>query len=63
MENANPATGLPFPLDLVDANISVDRKVAREFADEIEARLLLDHELNAEEVHGEFISINPQKEE
>ena len=63
MENANPATGLPFPLDLVDANVSVDRKIAREFADEIEARLLLDHELNAEEVHGEFISINPQKEE
>jgi len=63
MENANPATGLPFPLDLVDANVSVDRRIAREFADEVEARLLLDHELNAEDVHGEFISINPQKEE
>jgi len=63
IENANPATGLPFPLDLVDENISVDRRIARDFADEIEARLLLDHELNAEEVHGEFISINPQKEE
>ena len=63
MENANLATGLPFPLDLVDANVSVDRRIAREFADEVEARLLLDHELNAEDVHGEFISINPQKEE
>ncbi len=63
MENANLATGLPFPLDLVDANVSVDRRIAREFADEVEARLLLDHELNAEDVYGEFISINPQKEE
>ena len=63
MENANLATGLPFPLDLVDANVSVDRRIAREFADEVEARLLLDQELNAEDVHGEFISINPQKEE
>ena len=42
MENANPATGLPFPLDLVDANVSVDRRIAKEFADEVEVRLLLD---------------------
>lgn len=59
----NPATGLPFPLDLVDENISVDRRLAAEFADEVESRLLQDPELDADNIYGEFESINPQKEE
>ena len=57
----NPATGLPFPLDLIDENISVDRRLAIEFADEIESRLFLNPELNADHTYGEFESINPQK--
>lgn len=59
----NPTTGLPFPLDLVDENISVDRKLAAEFADEVEARLLQDPELDADGVYGDFESLNPQKME
>ena len=63
LSDANPATGLPFPLDLADENISLDRRMAIEFAEEIEARLLLNRELEADLIHGEFASINPQKEE
>ena len=59
----NPATGLPFPLDLVDENISVDRRLAMEFADEVESRLLQNPELDADNTYGEFESINPQKAE
>ncbi|MCS7132960.1 MAG: DNA double-strand break repair nuclease NurA [Aigarchaeota archaeon] len=59
----NPVTGLPFPLDLVDENISIDRRLASEFADEVESRLLQTPELDADDVYGEFESINPQKEE
>ncbi len=59
----NPATGLPFPLDLVDDNISIDRRLAMEFADEIESRLLQDPGLDADNTYGEFESINPQKAE
>ena len=62
-QSINEATGLPFPLDLIDANIGVDRGIAREFAEEVEARLLLEERLEAEEVRGEFTSLNPQKEE
>jgi len=60
--SANPATGLPFPLDLVDANIALERRIAREFSEEVEARLLLDQSLEAEEVRGDFSPLNPQKE-
>ena len=63
MESANPATGLPFPIDLIDELISFDRRLASEFADEVEARLLLNGELDADNVYGEFESINPQKSE
>ncbi len=48
MKSANEATGIPFPIDLVDDSISIDRMLAKEFADEIEARLE---------------PLNPQKEE
>jgi hypothetical protein len=61
--SANPATGLPFPIDLIDELISFDRKLASEFADEVEARLLLGSGLDVDHVYGEFESINPQKPE
>lgn len=62
-QSVNEAAGLPFPLDLIDANIGVDRGIAREFAEEVEARLLLEERLEAEGVRGEFTSLNPQREE
>ncbi len=60
---ANPVTGLPFPIDLIDANISLDRRLALEFADEVESRLLLNPDLDVDNTYGEFESINPQKME
>ncbi|MEM3922158.1 MAG: DNA double-strand break repair nuclease NurA [Nitrososphaerota archaeon] len=61
--SANPATGLPFPIDLIDEIVSFDRELASEFADEVEARLLLSSGLDVDHVYGEFESINPQKPE
>lgn len=61
--SANPATGLPFPIDLIDEIISFDRELASEFADEVEARLLLGSGLDVDHVYGEFEPINPQKPE
>lgn len=61
--SANPATGLPFPIDLIDELVSFDRELASEFADEVEARLLLSSGLDVDHVYGEFESINPQKPE
>ncbi|MEM3437395.1 MAG: DNA double-strand break repair nuclease NurA [Nitrososphaerales archaeon] len=57
----NPATGLPFPLDLIDADISLDIKVAKTFADEVEARVL--NAENQRAVKDYFAKINPQKDE
>jgi len=62
-KSGNPATGLPFPIDLIDENITLDRKLALEFADEVESRLLLNPELDVDNTYGEFESINPQKME
>ncbi|RLG05370.1 MAG: hypothetical protein DRN61_00825 [Thaumarchaeota archaeon] len=63
LASGNPATGLPFPIDLIDEMISFDRRLASEFADEVEAKLLLSSGLNVDDVHGYFESINPQKSE
>ncbi|MGQ9469394.1 MAG: DNA double-strand break repair nuclease NurA [Nitrososphaerales archaeon] len=57
----NTATGLPFPLDLLDADISLDKRVAKAFADEVEARVL--NAENPKAVKDYFTGINPQKEE
>jgi hypothetical protein len=57
----NPATGLPFPLDLMDADISLDIRIAKAFADEVEARVL--NAENPRAVKDFFTGINPQKEE
>lgn len=63
LASANVATGLPFPIDLIDELVSFDRELASEFADEVEARLLLRSSLDIDHVYGEFESINPQKPE
>ncbi len=62
LKNANIVTGIPFPIDLVDEQISVDKELAREFAEEIEARLLLESEVSSEEVEARLEPLNPQKE-
>jgi hypothetical protein len=62
LKNANIVTGIPFPIDLVDEQISVDKELAREFAEEIEARLLLESEISSEEVEARLEPLNPQKE-
>ena len=63
LSSGNPATGLPFPIDIIDEVVSFDRRLASEFADEIEARLLLGSSVDVDQVYGEFESINPQKPE
>lgn len=60
-KDVNMATGIPFPIDLVDEQISVDKELAREFADEIEARLLLESGVSSEEVEARLEPLNPQK--
>ncbi|MCS7126272.1 MAG: DNA double-strand break repair nuclease NurA [Aigarchaeota archaeon] len=59
----NKATGIPFPIDLVDEVISVDKELAKEFAEEVEARLLLDSRISSEEVEARLEPLNPQKED
>jgi len=61
--NCNPATGLPFPIDLVDENISVPEGFTREFMEEVEANLIRDEEMEGVDLSNFFMSINPQKEE
>ena len=60
----NVATGLPWPIDLVDANISVPQGFTKEFVDEVQARLLHDPAMGDKLKLMEFFSyLNPQKEE
>jgi hypothetical protein len=61
--NCNRATGLPFPIDLVDENISVPEGFTREFMEEVEANLIRDEEMKGIDLSSYFTSINPQKEE
>ncbi|MEM1791509.1 MAG: DNA double-strand break repair nuclease NurA [Nitrososphaerota archaeon] len=58
----DPATGLPFPLDIVDSLVSLPKSVAKEFAEEVEARLL---RVGVEQsvLLTLFSRFNPQKEE
>jgi len=58
----DPATGLPFPLDLVDNLVSLPHGVAKEFAEEVEARLLRAG-VDPVALLGIFSRFNPQKEE
>ncbi|PUA34245.1 MAG: hypothetical protein B9J98_01260 [Candidatus Terraquivivens tikiterensis] len=58
----DPATGLPFPLDIVDSLVSLPKGVAREFAEEVEARLLRAG-VDQKVLLNLFSRFNPQKEE
>ena len=62
-QNCNPATGLPFPIDLVDQNVSLPRRFTKEFVEEVEALLIKDPEMGKVNLANHFMSINPQKEE
>jgi hypothetical protein len=60
----NPATGLPWPIDLVDENVSLPRGFTREFVEEIEAELIRDPEVQDKiGLQAYFSHINPQKAE
>jgi hypothetical protein len=59
---ANPATGLPIVLDLVDDLVSLPRGIGREFVNEIEAELLR-RGLSKESLTAIFSRYNPQKDE
>ncbi|MEM3066877.1 MAG: DNA double-strand break repair nuclease NurA [Nitrososphaerota archaeon] len=58
----DPATGLPFPLDIVDNLVSLPKGVAKEFAEEVEARLLRAG-IEQNVLLTLFSRFNPQKEE
>jgi len=59
---ANPATGLPLALDLVDDLVSLPRGVCREFVNEIEGEMLR-RGFSRESLLAVFSRYNPQKEE
>ncbi|MEM1946901.1 MAG: DNA double-strand break repair nuclease NurA [Candidatus Caldarchaeum sp.] len=59
---ANPATGLPLPLDLVDELVSLPRGIGKEFINEIEAELVR-RGLSKESLLAVFSRYNPQKDE
>ena len=61
--NHNPATGLPFPLDLIDANVGLPTSFTREFVEEVEALLIRDPELGEIDLANHFQPLNPQKED
>ena len=61
--NHNPVTGLPFPIDLIDQNVSLPRGFTKEFVEEIEALLIRDRELDTFDLSNYFMQLNPQKEE
>jgi hypothetical protein len=60
----NPVTGLPWPIDLVDEQVSIPGGFLREFVEEIEARLIRDPELpDKGAISRVFSYLNPQKPE
>ncbi len=60
----NPATGLPWPLDLVDSAATLPRGFTKEFVEEIEARMIKDGEVSDKLALLQYFSqLNPQKEE
>ncbi len=61
--NQNPATGLPFPLDLIDANVGLPTGFTKEFVEEVEALLIKDPELQDVDLANHFQPLNPQKED
>jgi len=61
--NHNPVTGLPFPIDLIDENVSLPRGFTKEFVEEVEALLIQDKALDKLDLSNYFMYLNPQKEE
>ena len=61
--NTNPGTGLPFPIDLTDSNITIPSGMTQEFVEEVEAQLLKDGTLNLSDISNHFSRLNPQKKE
>ncbi len=61
--NHNPATGLPFPLDLIDSNVGLPASFTKEFVEEVEALLIRDHDLDDMDLANHFQPLNPQKED
>lgn len=60
----NPVTGLPWPLDLVDEQVSLPAGFLKEFVEEIEARLIRDREVwDKTSIAQLFSYLNPQKAE
>lgn len=59
----NPATGLPWPLDLVDLSATIPKGFNKEFVEEIEALLIKDSSTRKEALLNYFAYLNPQKEE
>jgi len=59
----NPATGLPWPIDLVDLNTTIPKGFNKEFVEEIEALLIKDASSQKEVLLNYFTYLNPQKEE
>jgi len=59
----NPATGLPWSLDLVDLSTTIPKGFNKEFVEEIEALLIKEGSTQKEALHNYFAYLNPQKEE
>ncbi len=59
----NPATGLPWPLDLVDLDTTLPRSFNKEFVEEVEALLIRDPSNQKDALLNYFTHLNPQKEE
>ena len=64
MDFFNPATGLPFPIDMIDSSVSLPRGSTTAFTEEVEARLLRDKHIQDKTVISDyFVYLNPQKRE
>jgi len=57
----NPATGLPFVLDLLDHDIMIEQALMRAYSEEVYARAL-NKTLEAEKLTALFKPLNPEKE-
>jgi len=60
----NEATGLPFPVDLIDSAVSLPRGSTTAFTEEVEARLVRDSSIEGKSAISDYFSyLNPQKSE
>lgn len=60
----NPATGLPWPMDLIDDAVGLPRGSTTAFAEEVEARLVGDEEIGDKSAISDYFApLNPQKRE